>query len=54
MTDQVAKELAEEAIEVVFTIFWANSFNKTALKTAIADLFKHHLAFAKALKEEVS
>jgi len=54
MTDQLAKELAEEAIEVVFTTFWANSFNKAALKDAIAALFKHHLTNAKALKEEVS
>jgi len=50
MTDQLAKELAEEAIEVIFTIYWADSFNEAALKTAIADLFKHHLASAKTLR----
>jgi hypothetical protein len=41
------KQLAEEAIEPVLSVFWANTFDEEQLKADITKLFKKHLIKAK-------
>lgn len=51
MSEDLANELATEAIDVVFTVFWAETFDESQLRKDIAQLFQRHLATATPLEE---